>query len=404
MREVLANSIYSATQISKNNDDAWKMLQDYMEQVGKEEHILFDFKGVYLSEPWKNLEFRKFIKDARVHIRVYDNDEVIDSLKLLCMTLKTDENKVEKGAIKVVYTTKKVDKSELEFKERLKSNIVENENGVTLVLSKVVSQVGSYSTLDTIRTVVDEYYAKDENKEKKFVIYTGRMFIQDNILKAFAELVMDYTADGYYVDVVSGNSNSDKVIRTYICLDGALKIGEQAKIRLIKENVQPGTVGFLAKYKETHAKDKFGRIGNGVVAISRPAIYLGMTQTSDNTIVIKFREFNGNTFDTRVNYCNERNGEAELYELKSKTVTLEVDKIGFMSMFIGTHYHFNLPIQETEKGTRTLYVPSEDGGLTTKKFTIPEFCKEVLDDFRVPYNKKVLDESIAETRRILKLD
>lgn len=403
MREILVKSIYDVTQISKGNDEPWKLMQDIMVNAGADEHVMFNFKGVILREPWNNLEFKKFIADGRVHLRVYESEEIVNSIKIICMSLKTDTDRIERGAIRHVEAPKVENKSELEFVDSLCKEVYEREYGFELILNRVISQLGSYSTVDSIRTVIERYLNENNKAHAKFVINTGRMVIQSNVIEVLAETLLEYTANGYSVDVESTNKNVDKSLRTYMCLNGALKLNNRAKLRLIKENIKPGTVGFLAKYKESKGKDTFGRLGGGEVVISRPAIYLGMAKTDDNRFVVKFREFNGNTFHTKLQYALDNDG-ATLSQPKTRVVTLEISEIGFMSMFIGSRYHFNMPIQENKEDMVVVYKCEVQNGTeitTTEKITIPEFCKLVLDDHGVKYYREGLEEAIIETRNIL---
>ena len=92
MKTILVSEIYDVTQISKSNDTPWKLMKQLMEK--EDQDVMFDFDGIELKEPWNNLEFKKLIADERVHIKVYGSEDVANSIKILCMSLKTDTERI----------------------------------------------------------------------------------------------------------------------------------------------------------------------------------------------------------------------------------------------------------------------------------------------------------------------
>lgn len=412
MKTVLVSDIYDVTQISKSNDAPWKLMQQIMRESEAHEKVLFDFDGIELKEPWNNLEFKKLIADERVHIKVYGSEDVANSMIILCMSLKTDTSRIINADELIIDTPITENKNLKIMTERIRGGVSETAEGYELMLNDVIDQVGSHETVTAIKNVIDEHIKDD--KSKKFLINTEYMFIQVNMVKVLAEMVVDYTSQGYNVDIISYEDETERDLKTYICLSCAIKLSTEAKVKIIKENLKPGTVGFLARYKDSKGKDMFGRYGNGEIVTSRPAIFLGVGRSKGTgKYAVKIQEFDGHTFQTRIQYQLDNDGE-RLKQPRTKNIIIDVDDIGIMASFVGSKYHFNLPIQDNINKMVAIYKIEEQEGtdedgeelgsvIKTEKVTIPEFCKLVLDDFDIEYNREKLDEDILETKRILNL-
>ena len=61
--------------------DAWNKLADIADSIDGE--VRFDFRGVTLMEPWKNEDFKQFIKNERVYLKLYTASKTRDTIELL---------------------------------------------------------------------------------------------------------------------------------------------------------------------------------------------------------------------------------------------------------------------------------------------------------------------------------
>ena len=83
-------------------------------------------------------------------------------------------------------------------------------------------------------------------------------------------------------------------------------------------------------------------------------------------------------------------------------VAIPIEDIGLYDKYLGALYHFNKPIQYEPSDSITTYKINDEGGVITRKATLPEYIKLVLDDFNVRHDGEELLKAIAETNRQLR--
>lgn len=413
MKEIKVAEVYDVTQISKGNDKAWILLQREIEKLraaGCTDDIMLDFDSIELFEPWLNMEFCKILQDDSIHLKIYNSDTLKATLDIKCLSLNSKEGRIHN--VTAEYITYEKDnmpegikeKKENMMKAMLEKGVHETEDGYLLMLNDVIDQVGSRETVSAIKTLIYEHL--DNNRSKKFVIDTEYMFIQKNILKVMAEMVKDLGESGMFVEIKSDDDETSAIISSYLELDFRTKLSQEEKVKIIKEQLKLGTVGLLGRYKQSRSKDELGRMGKGEVVTNRPAIYLGVGKKKSNeSYVMKIREYSASPdkFCTKLDYSLDADG-GELEELESSIIYINLDNIGFSRFFVGEMCHFSLPVQTSNYGCKSTYYIEEADGETkimTKRVTVPEYMKMVLDDFNVEYNREVLDGCIDETRKRL---
>jgi hypothetical protein len=166
---------------------------------------------------------------------------------------------------------------------------------------------------------------------------------------------------------------------------------------LVKQN----TPGMLIKYKKSKALDEFGREGKGEVVSSRIAIFRTIYQDSSGHAIAKIETFNSNYFYTKEHWMVEHDGEVPS-SLHSEVIEAEMTEIGLGDLFLGSKYHFILPIQQDESESQVVIESiDEDGRNIKKKCTIPERMKLVFDSWGIEYNEESLNKSIEETKKSL---
>ena len=159
--------------------------------------------------------------------------------------------------------------------------------------------------------------------------------------------------------------------------------------------------GMLIKYKKSKALDDFGREGKGEVVSSRIAIYRGLKQSKTGQPVAMIEVFNNNYFYTIEHWMVEHDYE-EPTSLHSETLEIGLDELGVCDMFLGSKYHFLLPVQQNESETQVVIKEVDENGKNVKvRCTIPERMKIVFDSWGVKYNEESLDEAIKNTKEFL---
>ena len=169
----------------------------------------------------------------------------------------------------------------------------------------------------------------------------------------------------------------------------------------IMRNLKLNMPGMLIKYKKSKALDEFGREGKGEVVSSRIAIFRGLKQTSHGQTVAKIEVFNNNYFYTIEHWMVEHDYE-EPTSLHNETLEIPLDELGICDLFLGSKYHFLLPIQQSESETQVVIKEVDDDGRNVKvRCTIPERMQIVFDSWNIKYDKQSLEESIEATKKFL---
>lgn len=397
MKIINVKEVYNVSQISSSNSKAWEILGELKEGVVGE--ILYDFKGIELSEPWNNTGFIKFMQDERVYLKVYSDERLKETLELMCSMGNIKTGRVINEDIVAHDDIKPMDKKMLMMVEKALRYIEKDEdNGIgELDVDIIVAQLGSISTVDAIIEAIKRY--KEKSGIKKYKLDMGLMDIHVSVIEYIVKKVAELKSVGIEIKVESDDDNVIGLLKTYECMLGKGRYNDKERMGIIKKVIPEGTVGMLSKYKETKSKDSFGRCGDGKPVICRPAIYKGIKEV-DGVLYAEFTEYVGTTFMPSMQYELDNDGESHP-GLSSKSVVIPLIKLGLCDCFIGELYHFNLPIQLRERDFITTYDYRDDGSIHTVKKSLPEYIKLVLDEFGIVYNRSYLDQSITETYKLL---
>lgn len=400
MKEIIVSNVYPVTQISKGNNTPWEKLG----AIAAEEQgdILFDFDGIELQEPWSNLEFKRLMSNPRVHLKVYSSEKLKDTINIMCLMANYKPNRVENEDIIQPGELSSKDKQIMNLAKRFEDNIDIGQGSGVLNICDVVDQIGSATTVDALEKALLNF-SKNTNV-KSFIVDTESIFIQMNIIERLAALIGKMMDNGIELSILSEDPDTAGNIRTYQCVAGTAKLTESDRVKIFKDNVAVNTVGMLSRFKETKGKDAFGRCGDGIPIICRPAIFRGVVKESGHYL-LRFTEFNGSTFFTKIHYKLEHDME-EHPGLISNEISIPITNIGLCNMFVGALYHFNMPIQYNPDDYITTYKEEdgddEDGDVVQIKRNLPEHIKSVLDEFKIKYNNMALIYAIGETFRYLK--
>lgn len=399
---IYVGDILPVTQITRFNNKAWEKLGQEVNKYN--EDVMLDFEGIELIEPWLNEEFKRFMADSRIHIKVYSSENIKETIDVMCEIggYKTGRVINEDEFITSVKPKNAVDERLQAMKNRFRNacEIEESNNNVTLNInvSDAVDQLSSDKTIMAIEEVINEYHQENSNINKA-KLNIESMFIQQNIMEMLCKVMDRLMQLGIEMCVVSDDIETTEKLMTYKLVNSHKSITEEFKIKCFNE-IEPLTVGMLTKYKETRGTDAFGRCGNGKPVLCRPAIYLGLG--NDNGVVVaQFREYRYNTFCTREHYAVAHDNDVHP-GLEVVNTKVPLSRIGLADLFIGSLYHFNAAIQygDSEDDYNIVHKVNEDGTVKTYKMLLPEYIKCVFDDFGVEYNKDELNKVIEENRKM----
>lgn len=402
MLEVKVKDICKVTQISSHNSHEWEVIRHLVSGL-REKHgvaeVLLDFEDIELHNPYKNNSFLVLLQDKDLYFRVYNDSTLKNTLDMICTAYKHDKNRIESVTeycetpfkVKVDHDVVK----RMECKEKLRQNVVSTHDQYELNLYKGgIYTVSTESTVDAIIDVLKEY------NDKLFVLDFGDTDITNNAYKYLANELQQHITDGNLLKIkATDNEELEQRLDVSISVSTNTHTTSREKAILLKNNTEKNVVGLFVKYYPTKSNsklDNLGREGRGKVLSTQPAIFRGFkVVNSTYCAVLDIYEPMEDNFSPDLDYIADKcNGEDRGHELRKATKVISLNDIGFYNLFAGRKFHFLMPVQEIKEETKSIYVVKEDGGLTTRKVSIPEYMKIVLDEHNVKYNEPVLDECI----------
>lgn len=389
--------LYCVDTISQ--DKGWKKVQDALGDL--KDDIMIDFENINVVDPWDCIEFKNLLRNKHVFMRFVNNIVIVNRIKMMCIIDGLDENRII-NEVKVVPRAKTPEEIKIErFGQALIPYFEIGEDGVaTFELAKKYDQIQSSTTMDYI-----DFAIREINKEKgvkKFILKVGKIVVLENVLQAIANMMVEYHSEGFDLYIDCDDEETRKKLGLYIHITTNDKYDIVARKNTIQNQIPIGTAGMIIKYRKSKSLDDFGRQGKGEVVSSRIAIFRGITADKASGVpMAEIESYNNNNFYTKQHWMIEHDGD-EPKNLKMDKLLIPLDEIGFCDTFLGSKYHFILPIQHDEKENQVVIKDFDDEGRNIKvKCTIPERMELVFDAWGVKYNKPALDEAIKTTKEYL---
>lgn len=396
MRTILVKDLYRVDTISRQNNEAWRILMEKLNSIDKDSGVLFDFKGIDVIEPWLNDMFKKLIRDERVHMKLYSSEVTVNTINMACKLGGMKGGRVVNENV----TSNRISVKDRVVLKEIKDIVkyFRSDEGVeVLEIYKKYSQLGAINTIPLLNNAIR--FHVNNTGIRNIIIDTGGIDVSLNIVELLIDMIINMRSDGIAMDIVSKNKDVVSRIELYKHLEYSKDMSVKDKYSAVNRVLSIKTVGMLMRYKKSKAVDRFGRYGKGEPVSCRVAIYNGM-EIGDAGIKLKFKTFNGDRFYTHEHWALENDGE-ELEKLIENDVEVPIDEVGILDEFLGSKYHFMLPIQCNKEDSTVMYVVNDEGGVTHIEAIIPVRIKMVLDDWGIEYNKDKLDRVIEETKKIL---
>lgn len=388
---------YQYDTISKTNSKAWEILLNCLEESeNKDEDLLFDFKGIEIIEPWINDTFKKLISNERVHMKLYSSKKTVDTINMACRLSNLKADRFYNEEVITPPTMTPAEKRIINMANELQDYFISSEDTALFEIHRRFTQIGSIDTVTYIEKAV-EIYAENTNI-KKIILDIKNILLQSNLIELVANVIGRLYTKGIDFKVVSEDSDTMNKLGLYQHLANNIFLSTADKYKIAKNNLEPGTVGMLTKYKRSKALDEFGRQGNGEPVSCRVALFNGFVKDK-GVLCLSFTSYNGNTFYTKDHWSLENDGE-ELEELLKEELLIPIPEVGVTDYYLGSRYHFMLPLQCSLEDSTVIY-GIEDGRVYHNKVTIPVRIKTVLDDWGIEYQESSLIHAISETERIL---
>lgn len=388
--------LYCVDTISQ--DKGWKKVHDAVTELGDE--VLIDFSGIHVVDPWQCAEFKQLLKDDKVFMRFTNCEAIVNRIKMMCIIEGLNENRIENVYIELPKEkTAEEKKVENYGNELITMFEISDDNVATFDVSKKYSQMYSTNTLNYLDYAIREIH--QVQCVDKFIIKMGRTPVLENVLEMLAKLIIEYKSMGIDVKADIEDEEAYKSMGLFIHLATNDKYDSNERYRAIKNTLKANTPGILIKYRKSKALDSFGRHGKGEVVSSRIAVFRGI-KNGNNGPIFMVETFNNDTFYTPQHWMVEHDNEVPS-KLQSENVEITMEEIGLCDLFLGTQYHFLMPIQQNESENQVVIKDIDDDGRNIKQTcSIPERMQIVFDSWNIKYDKESLEESIEKTKEYLK--
>lgn len=246
------------------------------------------------------------------------------------------------------------------------------------IISYLSDAVADFKEKDNIDTIVLDMRRTDNEAEYLTVFDAG-------IIK-FVDCGKKCVELGIKVEIVW----DDKRVSDYterMSIGNTKGMPAEDKIKIIKDHIEEGTPIIYSEFGKGKSDD-LGRKNCGVASVIMIGIYRGIANGK-----VKVQLFRESELCTYLEYQIEHNGEVH-NELKSVIREIDVESLGFKDYFIGTHFNMEI-LRQDGVDDCTAYI-LDDGNFRIANTLICEYVKEILDDYNIDYNKKVLDRLIEE--------
>ena len=398
MRDVLVRDIYTVDTISKGNAKAWVKLMAYMKDVPDDEEVMFDFKGIEVIQPWVTQEFKKFMQDKRVHMKLWSSDVTVNTINIMCTLNGFRENRAINVEMEVKKTLTQEEKKIISVANDLQMYFDGSDpENVVFNIHKRFDQIGVPITVKYAEAAMKQY--AEQHGTKKMKLEARGITIQPSVIEHVTGLIKKLGEVGVALEINSDDKEVMTKVGMYSSLGDNKVVADADKLKIIKAQLSPGKVGMLMRYKDSKAVDEFGRSGKGKPINCRVAIFLGI-KDDDGEPKAVFRTYSGNTFYTRVHWSLEHDGEL-LREMETQTVEITMKEFGMYNDFLGSKFHLITPVQVRESDTVVMYDIDEDGKVTHTYATIPERIKMVFDNWDIEYDVEGVESYIAKTKELL---
>lgn len=388
--------LYPVDTISQ--DKGWGKVAEALGDLTDDVEI--DFTNINVVDPWQCPEFKKLLRNKYVHMVFVNSEPIVSRIKMMCIIDGLDDSRITNRVIEVPKEkTPEEKKTEKYGNELIPIFDFEDEETAVLELEKKYSQIQSTNTLNYVDYAIREIH-KTQGYDR-FVIKFGKLVVLPNVLQVIANMMVQYESEGFHLFVDCDDVNTRNSMGLFIHIATTNKYNTKERKSAILKTLKTNQPGMLIKYKKSKALDEFGREGKGEVVSSRIAIYRGLEQQSDGQSYMMVEVFNNNYFYTIEHWMVEHDYE-EPTSLHSEVVKIPLDEVGICDLFLGSKYHFMLPIQQNKDENQVVIKSLDNGGNNVKvTCTIPERMQLVFDSWGVEYDKPLLQKYIEETKKVI---
>ena len=390
--------LYNVDTISQ--DKGWKKVLQAINDIlaTTNEDILIDFSSTNVVDPWQSIEFKKLLSNEKIHMKFVNSEQTVNKIKMMCIIEGMSADRITNEVIEIPREKTAEEKKIEQYGSQLMDFFKDNGTG-TLVFN-VRDRYDQLQSTNTVNYI--DFAMRELHKTKgttNFVIIFNKISVLPNVLRVFAQLIVDYKEMGVDLKIDMDNDDSARELGLFIHIATNDKYTDSERAKAFNE-LKPNTPGILIRYKKSKATDDFGRQGKGEVVSSRIAIFREVKDNGDGPIAV-VATYNNNFFYTKQHWMVEHDNE-EPTSLHEDIMEIPMSDIGLCDRFLGSRTHFILPVQRSKEESQTIIVDIDENDRNIKKIcTIPERMKIVFDDWSVPYDHEALDRAISDTNALL---
>lgn len=390
--------LYNVDTISQ--DKGWKKVLQAINDIlaTTNEDILIDFSSTNVVDPWQSIEFKKLLSNEKIHMKFVNSEQTVNKIKMMCIIEGMSADRITNEVIEVPREKTAEEKKIEQYGSQLMDFFKDNGTG-TLVFN-VRDRYDQLQSTNTVNYI--DFAMRELHKTKgttNFIIIFNKISVLPNVLRVFAQLIVDYKEIGVDLKIDMDNDDSARELGLFIHIATNDKYTDSERAKAFNE-LKPNTPGILIRYKKSKATDDFGRQGKGEVVSSRIAIFREVKDNGDEPIAV-VATYNNNYFYTKQHWMVEHDNE-EPTSLHEDIMEIPMSDIGLCDRFLGSRTHFILPVQRSKEESQTVIVDIDENDRNIKKIcTIPERMKIVFDDWSVPYDHEALDKAISDTNALL---
>ena len=388
---------YNVDTISQ--DKGWKRVHEAIGELT--EDLCIDFTDINIIEPWQCTEFKHLIKEPHLYMKFVNNEEVVNRIKMMCIIDGLDENRIENITIELPKEKTAEEKKAEKYGMQLIPYFDISTDGVaTLELEKRYDQIQSTNTMSYIDYAIKELHKTQDINE--FILKFGDLKTLPNVLQVVADMMVEYEGMGMHLLIDSNDKEVLDSMGLFIYNSTNKDYSTEERKAMIHDNLKDMTPGILVKYKKSKAVDEFGREGKGEIVSSRIALFKGIVHdTKSGEVCASIQTFNNNYFYTKQHWAVEHDNE-EPTSLHSEELLIPLSQLGIGNVFLGSKYHFLLPIQQDASESKTVIIDIDEDEHNIKQVcTIPERIEHVFDSWGIQFNREELHKSIDATKRLL---
>lgn len=382
------NEDFNIHNISSKDTEIWQKICDKLDTLGTSKRIILDFKGILLTDAWKNTYFTNVLKMPNVILKLYHSSEMAADVNQICQLCGFGDDRVINIGTVTQVDSKPKETVKRRIVDKIKAKSLVTGTDLVIQYAQALHSLEKTEVIYAIQVALDETLAQNPGV-KSITIDFEDAVITTSVMDCLVETFKDYYSKYVFEFKTTVYQKDLKMhMLKYKGLNAELK--EQVLLKELPANAAV----LLVKYITSKNKNNLGCVGDGKVDWCHVAIFKGIQDKK-----VLFDHYNVKDFHTKE---HKRIAQVTVEPPETKRIAIPIEELGFWEEFLGVTYHCNHLVQFSMDESCMEWV-TEDGENVQKVYTIPEFVKIVCDEYGIEYDAALLDDAIESTRQVLEL-